>query len=101
MSEWSCLVASGGAPRAGQPCWAFVWDTPAQPCTPPRGSWAWRTRSSNIKHRRECERRTCKVGALKGEPLAQETASKTDVTTLSWPHHAASAPWSSIPALQR
>ena len=34
--------------------------------------------------------------ALKGEPPARETASKTDVVILSWPHNASSAPWSSI-----
>ena len=31
----------------------------------------------------------------------RETASKTDVTTLSWPDSASSAPWSSTPSLQR
>jgi hypothetical protein len=31
--------------------------------------------------------------------LARETASKTDETTLSWPRHASSAPWSSTPSL--
>ena len=40
-------------------------------------------------------------GALKGEPLARETASKTDDAILSWPHNASSAPWSSQPSLQR
>ena len=38
---------------------------------------------------------------LKGEPLARETASKTDVIILSRPHNASSAPWSSTPSLQR
>ena len=38
---------------------------------------------------------------LKGEPLTRKTASKTDVTILSWPHDASSAPWSSTPSLQR
>jgi len=33
---------------------------------------------------------------LKGEPLARETASKTDEAILSWPHDtsSASSPWS-------
>jgi len=38
---------------------------------------------------------------LKGEPLARETASNTDVMILSWPHNASPAPWSSTPSLQR
>jgi hypothetical protein len=38
----------------------------------------------------ECERR-----------LSWETASKTDVTILSWGQKASSAPWSSTPSLQR
>lgn len=37
---------------------------------------------------------------LKGEPLAQETAAKSDVTILSRTHSASSAPWSSLPLLQ-
>ena len=33
--------------------------------------------------------------------LAQETASKTDVMILVWPHNASTSPWSSTPSLQR
>jgi len=39
--------------------------------------------------------------ALKGEPLARETASETDVTIVAWPHNASSAPSSSTPTLER
>ena len=35
----------------------------------------------------------------KREPLAREPTSKTDVTILSWPHNASSAPWPSTPSL--
>jgi hypothetical protein len=37
--------------------------------------------------------------ALKGEPLARETASKTDETILSWPHTLLQTPWCSPTSL--
>ena len=40
VGEWSCLVATGGVPRMGQPGWAC--GHARQPCTPPGGSRAYR-----------------------------------------------------------
>ena len=54
-----------------------------------------------ISIRRPPRRSSAIRGAVKGEPLTRETASKTDEKRFSITHNASSAPWSPPPSLQR